>query len=122
MSLVLLLVQDVLSSRAPGTSIRDLSLDARLSYETLRGNAELLGGVSASFSREAYHQALATSTPNAWTHFVETADTLAATSQSVETVVPLSPNEREAYAFFEQIAGENADPVSVKRRHSSNSA
>jgi hypothetical protein len=99
----------------PGTSIRELSLDARLSYETLRRNAELLGSVSASFSREAreaaeaYRDALTASTPDAWTHFVETAGALVRHTQSVEAVVPLSPNEREAYAFFEQIAGENAD-------------
>src|SRR5580700_3746735 len=88
-----------------GTSIRELSLDARLSYETLRRNAELLGRVSASFTREAR----TTSTPDAWTHFVETAGALVRHTRSVESVVPLSPNEREAYAFFEQIAGENAD-------------
>jgi hypothetical protein len=98
-----------------GTSIRELSLDARLSYETLRRNAELLGSVSASFTREAreasdaYRDALTTSTPDAWTHFVETADALVRHTQSVASVVPLSPNERQAYAFFEQIAGENAD-------------
>jgi hypothetical protein len=58
---------------------------------------------------EAYRDALTTSTPDAWTHFVETADALARHTESVASVVPLSPNERQAYAFFEQIAGENAD-------------
>ncbi|MGA8535583.1 MAG: hypothetical protein WB615_15855 [Candidatus Tumulicola sp.] len=92
-----------------------MSLDARLSYETLRRNAELLGSVSASFSREArdaseaYRDALTTSTTDAWTRFVEAADALARHTKSVATVVPLDAGERQACAFFEQIAGENAD-------------
>ena len=80
-----------------------------------RRNAELLGSLSASFSREArqtsdaYRQALTASTPDAWADFVEAADTLARHTESVVSVVELSANERRAREFFEQIVSENAD-------------
>jgi len=99
----------------PVTSTGGLSIDARRSYETLGRNAELLGSLSASFSREArlasdtYRQALCASTPDAWAEFVEAADTLARHTQSVVTVVELNTDERKAREFFEQIVSENAD-------------
>ena len=92
-----------------------LTLDARLSHETLVRNAELLGSLSASFTREArdassaYRDALTSSTPDAWARFVEAADSLARHTEAVESVVTLNPRERQAVAFFKQIAGENAD-------------
>jgi hypothetical protein len=99
----------------PATSTGTLSLDARLSYETVGRNAEALGSLSASFSREArlasetYRQALTISTPDAWADFVEAADTLARHTESVVSVVELSTHERKAREFFEQIVSENAD-------------
>jgi hypothetical protein len=92
-----------------------LTLDARLSHETLVRNAELLGSLSASFTREArdasraYREALTASTPEAWARFVEAADSLARHTESVESIVGLNSRERQAWAFFKQIAGENAD-------------
>jgi hypothetical protein len=99
----------------PGTSTGTLSHDARLSYETVGRNAEMLGGLSASFTREAhvaseaYRRALTASTPDAWANFVEAADTLARHTQSIVSVVDLSAHERKAREFFEQIVSENAD-------------
>jgi hypothetical protein len=99
----------------PVMSTGTLSLEARRSYETLGHNAELLGSLSASFSREArltsetYRQALTVSTPDAWAEFVEAADTLARHTESVVSIVELNANERKACEFFEQIVSENAD-------------
>ncbi|HTA39470.1 MAG TPA: hypothetical protein VK760_10350 [Candidatus Acidoferrales bacterium] len=99
----------------PVTSTGTLSPDARRSYETLGRNAELLGSLSASFSREArlasdtYRQALSTSTPDAWAECVAAADTLTRHTQSVISVVELNDHERKAREFFEQIVSENAD-------------
>ncbi len=99
----------------PVTSTGTLSLEARRSYENLGHNAELLGSLSASFSREArrtsdaYRQALAASTPDAWADFVEAADTLTRHTESVVSIVELNANERKAREFFEQIVSENAD-------------
>jgi hypothetical protein len=99
----------------PATSTGTLSLDARRSYETLGRNAELLGSLSASFSREArltsdtYRHALSSATPDAWVEFVEAADALAGHTQSIVSVVDLNAHERQAREFFEQIVSENAD-------------
>jgi hypothetical protein len=99
----------------PVTSTGSLSLDARRSYETLGRNADLLGSLSASFSREArlasdaYRQALSAATPDAWAEFVEAADTLARHTESIVSVVDLNDHERQAREFFEQIVSENAD-------------
>jgi hypothetical protein len=99
----------------PELSTGTLSLDARQSYETLGRNAELLGSLSASFSREAhdaseaYRRALTLSTLDAWARFVEAADTLARHTESVESIVELDSRERQARTFFEQIVSENAD-------------
>jgi hypothetical protein len=104
----------------PVTSTGTLSLEARRSYENLGHNAELLGSLSASFSREArlaseaYRQALTVSTPDAWTEFVEAADTLARHTESVVSVVELSAGERKAREFFEQIVSENADLLALR--------
>lgn len=107
-----------ISSREPSSG--DLSLDARRSYEALRRNAELLGSLSASFSREArdasqsYHVALASATFDAWSHFVEAADALARHTESIDSIVELTPDERQARSFFEQIVAENADLLSAR--------
>ena len=99
----------------PVSSTGTLSLEARRSYEALGRNAELLGSLSASFTREArqtseaYRQALTASTPDAWAEFVEAADTLARHTESVVSVVELNASERKAREFFEQIVSENAD-------------
>jgi hypothetical protein len=103
-----------------GTPPGTLPLDARLSHETLVQNAELLGSLSASFSREArdaslaYRDALTTPTPDAWTRFVIAADSLARHTESIETVVSLSSPERKACEYFKQIAGENADLLTLQ--------
>jgi hypothetical protein len=99
----------------PEPSTGSLSFEARLSYETLGHNAELLGSLSASFTREAreasdaYRLALSSSAPDAWVRFVEASETLARHTESVDSIVELSSQERRARAFFEQIVAENAD-------------
>jgi hypothetical protein len=104
----------------PESSTGNLSFDARLSYETLGRNAELLGTLSASFSREArdaseaYRRALSASSPDAWARFVEAADALARHTASVDTIVELDSHERKARAFFEQIVDENADLLATR--------
>jgi hypothetical protein len=99
----------------PEPSTGSLSFDARRSYEALGRNAELLGSLSASFTREAreaadaYRDALGASTSDAWARFVAAADTLARHTESIDSVVQLDEREREAYVFFDRIARENAD-------------
>src|ERR1700690_3032118 len=91
----------------PVTSTGTLSPDARRSYETLGRNAELLGSLSASFSREArlasdtYRQALSAAPPGARAEFLTAANTLARHTDSVVTVVELNSDERKARDFFE---------------------
>jgi len=97
-----------------------LSPDARRSYESLGRNADLLAGLSASFAREArsaaeaYRAALHTAAPDAWAQFVEAADVLTRHMRSVDGIVPLSPREQNARAFFEQIVVENGDLLNAR--------
>jgi hypothetical protein len=94
-----------------------LSEDARGSYRRLRRQALTLGGLTASFAAEAervastYATALQAAGDAEWAQFVAAAEALAAHARSLEGIVSLNESEREAVAYFAQIASENADLV-----------
>ena len=100
----------------PVSSTGTLSLEARRSYETLGRNAELLGSLSASFSREArqtsdaYRQALSSCHPGCLGG-IRRGGRCASAPHSVRSCPSwsLSAHERQAREFFEQIVSENAD-------------
>jgi len=97
------------------TSSRGLTPDARAAYAALARQAQALGRISASLQQEArtvsraYEAALLEGDHSAWSDFVRACAQLAAHGSSIASVMEYSAPEREAQAFFEQIALENAD-------------
>jgi hypothetical protein len=89
--------------------------DTRRSFNTLRSHAHALATLSASFSGEAkeatasYRAALDGGSLEEWSRFVTACSALALHGQAVETLLPLSDGERNAWRYFRQIADENAD-------------
>jgi len=96
-----------------------LSPDAVDALGRLRRRATALGSISASLAREAktavatYADALCEGSDESWVRFVGAAASLAAHAQSVDEIVHLNGEERQALDFFEQIARENDDLLHV---------
>jgi hypothetical protein len=100
-----------IDEREPSSAIQD----ARRSFASLRREAQLLAGLSASFSEEAqavtaaYRTALNGGDESTWARFVGAAFQIARHGHNVEDVLGLRAPERAAWRFFQQIADENAD-------------
>ncbi len=96
--------------------------EARRSFNTLRGHAHTLAGVSASFTEEAkeatsaYRAALSEGTPASWSRFVTAAAAIARHGEAIEALLHLGEADRYAWRFFKQIADENADLLSSATR------
>jgi hypothetical protein len=91
------------------------SREARRSFNTLRGHAHTLAGLSASFTEEAkeatsaYRAALTDGGPQTWVRFATACAAIARHGEATETLLHLGQAERYAWRFFKQIAEENAD-------------
>jgi hypothetical protein len=89
--------------------------DTRRSFNILRSHAHALATLSASFTNEAkeatsaYRVALDGGSLEDWSRFVSACAALAGHGEAVETLLPLSADERNAWQYFRQIADENAD-------------
>jgi hypothetical protein len=95
--------------------------DARRSFNTLRGQAQTLAGLSASFQEQAsrvtsaYRRALSEGTDDSWASFVFAAADIAKHGSSIEQLLGLREPERAAWRSFQQIADENADLMSTSQ-------
>jgi len=95
--------------------------EARRSFNTLRGHAHTLAGVSASFTEEAkeatsaYRAALSDGTAESWARFVTACATIARHGEAIEALLHLGEADRYAWRFFKQIAEENADLLPASR-------
>lgn len=99
--------------KAPSTS--PLSQDAWRAYLTLLRQVRAVVDLSArvgSVARtaaNAYHHALLTGSRDDWARLTEAAANVAAYGKEIESFAKIGSREREAIAFFESIAKENAD-------------
>ena len=96
-----------------------LSPDAVDALIQLRRRATVLADLSASFTQEAkaaiaaYADALCEGSDAAWSRFVGAAATLVVHAESVDEIVHLTDDERQALEFFKQIVRENDDLLDV---------
>jgi hypothetical protein len=96
-----------------------LSPDAWHAYLTLLRQVRAVQDLSARVGSEArsaanaYHHALLTGGSDDWARLAESAAKVAAIGGEIASFAKLGEREREAIAFFEAIAKENADLVNA---------